>query len=132
MKLFRFMSAREAFEYFGGHNLKNNTHHTGRTNSVGFCFFPLDQDEPETAFRYMQGVVDMDVCIVFEVDDKTLSKMKKGYGVYSSYKEGWKWGDTQELVEYSITEYNNIDFKPVKVCFGCAKYYYNNKKWSWA
>jgi hypothetical protein len=125
------MSIREAMIYFSGDTLKNDTHHTGRTNSVGFCFFPLEQDEPETAFRYMAGITNMDVCIVFEVNDKTLAKMKKGYGIYSSYKEGAKWGDTQTLTEYSIKEYNIKDFKPVKACFGCAGYYYNNRKWRW-
>ena len=79
MKIFRYMSKKEFDKLIKGEVLKNNKHHQGHTNSVGFCFMKVDDNEPRYAYEFLSGVVDDDVCVVFE----TNKKLTKSYGVYA-------------------------------------------------
>lgn len=116
MKVFRFMSLGEFMKFQWGEDLYNNTEHKAKTNSIGFCFFSLDDLTPEYAWKFIKGAIFPDLCAVFEVDEKQL---KKGYGIYSDPNK-----TLYELLnfipkainvpEYSTTKYNNKIFKLVK------------------
>lgn len=80
MKIFRFMSYKEFEKYMNGENLYNNTKHKAKTNSIGFCFFDINDFSPEFAWRFLKGAIFPDICVVFEVDETLL---RKGYGIYS-------------------------------------------------
>lgn len=63
-----------------GELLVNNTTHAVATNSrssaKGFCF---SEDIPEVAFRYLSGVVDLDICMVLDIPKEYLNP---AHGVY--------------------------------------------------
>lgn len=69
MKIFRFMSYKEFEKYMNGENLYNNTKHKAKTNSIGFCFFDINDFSPEFAWRFLKGAIFPDICVVFEVDE---------------------------------------------------------------
>lgn len=116
MKLFRFMSKTEFLKYLKGEELYNNTKHQAKTDSIGFCFFGLDDVTPEFAWKFIRGAIYPDICVVFETDEKEL---KKGYGIYNDPNK-----TLYELMnfipkiikvpEYSITKYNAQTFKVIK------------------
>lgn len=116
MQIFRFMNKEELLKYLRGEVLYNNTRHQAKTDSIGFCFFRIDDITPEYAWKFLRGVIFPDICVVFEVDEKNL---KKGYGIYSDPEK-----TLYELMnfipkmikvpEYSTTQYNNQTFKLIK------------------
>lgn len=63
----RFMSKDEWDAFKEGRILLNETDHfdggKGGSNSKGFCF---TEDTPDEAWKYLKGIVDADVCAVFE------------------------------------------------------------------
>lgn len=109
MRLFRFMSKNEFNKYLNGETLENTTVHNGRTNSIGFCFFDTENFSPIFAYEFISGIVDKDVCAVFETE----IELKKGYGIYADQYSSWSW-DTLIVDEYSTTKYNNKIFKLLK------------------
>ena len=116
MKIFRFMSYKEFEKYMNGENLYNNTKHKAKTNSIGFCFFDINDFSPEFAWRFLKGAIFPDICVVFEVDETLL---RKGYGIYSDPNK-----TLYELMnfipkmirvsEYCTENYNKEVFKLVK------------------
>lgn len=133
MKVFRFMSNEEFMKYKNGENLYNNTKHKAKTNSIGFCFFDLEDVKPEFAWRFMKGVVFPDVCVVFEVDKKQL---KKGYGIYSDpnktlYELMNFIPKKINVVEYSTNKYNNKTFKLVKYTTNKINWFENYENFEW-
>ena len=106
-----------------GRTLRNNKKHTGKTNSVGFCFLDMEDFDPEEAMHFISGVVSFDVCAIFEVDKKLLNE---SYGVYAepikptgSLAEDMLnlllgFNDSFTATEYCTTEYSNKDFKLIK------------------
>lgn len=116
MKVYRFMSKEELIKFQKGEELYNNTKHKAKTDSIGFCFFSLNDFSPEFAWRFIKGAIIPDLCAVFEVDEKQL---KKGYGIYSDPNK-----TLYELMnfipkmikvqEYSTITYNNQIFKLIK------------------
>ena len=122
MKIFRFMSKKEFEKYRSGEILENKTIHTNKTNSIGFCFFNIDNYKPERAMHFLSGIVTFDVCAVFETE----KKLNKTYGVYAkpikstgnSFEDLLnlfaRFTDTFTANEYCITKYNNKDFKLLK------------------
>ena len=107
-----------------GENLFNNTKHPAKTNSVGFCFFNIDDFKPEEAMHFLSGIVNFDICAVFETD----KNLDKTYGVYAKPLEqtedviedlfnlllGFKSTEGFQATEYSTTSYNNKTFKLLK------------------
>lgn len=123
MIVYRFMSGKEFKKYIDGEVLTNSTRHKAKTNSVGFCFCPMEE-EPEEAVHHLSGVVTLDYCVVFEVDKKLL---KETWGIYAKSYDNLEemiehYGDKVKLKEYCTTEYSNKDFKMIK----CAKPDYFN------
>lgn len=122
MKIFRFMSKVEFEKYKNNFTLKNNKKHEGKTNSVGFCFFNIEDFIPEEAMHFLSGIVTFDICAVFETEEK----MKKTYGIYAKpFKStGNPMEDLINLLmgftdrftadEYCITEYNKNNMKLLK------------------
>lgn len=109
MKIFRYMSKKEFDKLIKGEILKNNTIHKGHTNSVGFCFMKVDDNEPRYAYKFLSGVVDDDVCVVFE----TNKKLTKSYGVYADPYGSFFATITED--EYCTKEYSLEDFKIVEM-----------------
>ena len=109
MKIFRYMSKKEFDKLIKGELLKNNKHHQGHTNSVGFCFMKVDDNEPRYAYKFLSGVVDDDVCVVFE----TNKKLTKSYGVYADPYGSFFATITED--EYCTKEYSIEDFKIIKM-----------------
>lgn len=122
MKIFRFMSKNEFEKYRSGEILENKTIHQGRTNSIGFCFFNIDDVRPERAMHFLSGVATLDICAVFETNKK-LNKTKGTYAKlppstgnvlidYIRILNGLV--DRFDENEYCTTEYSNKDFKLLK------------------
>lgn len=109
MRLFRFMSKKEFDKLIKGEVLKNNKHHDGHTNSVGFCFMKVKDNEPRYAYNFLSGVVCDDVCVVFE----TNKKLTKSYGVYADPNGSFFSTITED--EYCTKEYSLQDFKIVEM-----------------
>lgn len=122
MKVFRFMSKEEFEKFTKGENLLNNTKHKGKTSSVGFCFFDIENVEIKNAIHFLSGIVSFDVCAVFETEKKNL---KKGYGIYAKHLKSTGIlaldlynaitnRENIQQTEYSTTAYNNESFKLIK------------------
>ena len=109
MELFRFMSKKEFDKLIKGEKLYNKKKHQGRTNSVGFCFMKVEDNTPEYAYHFLSGVVDDDVCVVFETD----KKLTESWGVYADPNGSFFATITED--EYCTTEYSLNDFKIVRM-----------------
>lgn len=133
MKIFRFMSYKEFEKYMNGENLYNNTKHKAKTNSIGFCFFDINDFSPEFAWRFLKGAIFPDICVVFEVDETLL---RKGYGIYSDPNK-----TLYELMnfipkmirvsEYCTENYNKEVFKLVKYTTNKLNFLENYKSFEW-
>lgn len=133
MKIFRFMSYKEFEKYMNGENLYNNTKHKAKTNSIGFCFFDINDFSPEFAWRFLKGAIFPDICVVFEVDETLL---RKGYGIYSDPNK-----TLYELMnfipkmirvsEYCTENYNKEVFKLVKYTTNKLDFLKNYKSFEW-
>lgn len=133
MKIFRFMSYKEFEKYMNGENLYNNTKHKAKTNSIGFCFFDINDFSPEFAWRFLKGAIFSDICVVFEVDETLL---RKGYGIYSDPNK-----TLYELMnfipkmirvsEYCTENYNKEVFKLVKYTTNKLDFLENYKSFEW-
>lgn len=133
MKIFRFMSYKEFEKYMNGENLYNNTKHKAKTNSIGFCFFDINDFSPEFAWRFLKGAIFPDICVVFEVDETLL---RKGYGIYSDPNK-----TLYELMnfipkmirvsEYCTENYNKEVFKLVKYTTNKLNFLKNYKSFEW-
>ncbi len=133
MKIFRFMSYKEFEKYMNGENLYNNTKHKAKTNSIGFCFFDINDFSPEFAWRFLKGAIFPDICVVFEVDETLL---RKGYGIYSDPNK-----TLYELMnfipkmirvsEYCTENYNKEVFKLVKYTTNKLDFLKNYKSFKW-
>ena len=108
MKIFRFMSYDEFEKYLKGEILENNTVHKGQTNSEGFCFFSLDDYEPEQAVHFLSGIATLEVCAVFETDRKlkqTKGRYAKCFPVTDNFEEDIQKILTGQLEMFWATEY---------------------------
>ena len=133
MKIFRFMSYKEFEKYMNGENLYNNTKHKAKTNSIGFCFFDINDFSPEFAWRFLKGAIFPDICVVFEVDETLL---RKGYGIYSDPNK-----TLYELMnfipkmirvsEYCTENYNKEVFKLMKYTTNKLDFLKNYKRFEW-
>lgn len=84
MKLVRFMSRVELLKYQGGYTICNpSVWRIGgwRSSSVGVCFFD-DTEPPEERLRYASGVVDSEICAVFETVPFARIQPAESEGVY--------------------------------------------------
>lgn len=109
MKVFRFMSHEEFEKYKSGQVLVNNTKHTGKTNSVGFCFLNAEEYSPEYAYKFLIGAIFPEICCVFDVSE---DKLKKGYGIYHIPKT--RPSRQFKAIEYSTIKYSKEDFKLIR------------------
>lgn len=121
MKIFRYMSKKEFDKLVKGEILKNNTHHKAYTNSVGFCFMKVADNEPEYAYNFLSGIVDDDICVVFE----TNKKLTKCYGIYADPYGSFFATITED--EYCTKEYSLEDFKIVKMAIPD----FRKEEWKW-
>lgn len=127
------MSYEEFEKYMNGENLYNNTKHKAKTNSIGFCFFDINDFSPEFAWRFLKGAIFPDICVVFEVDETLL---RKGYGIYSDPNK-----TLYELMnfipkmirvsEYCTENYNKEVFKLVKYTTNKLNFLKNYKSFEW-
>ena len=112
MILTRFCSQAEYDKYMSGETLRNTTDHyrggKGGSTSVGFCF---TKDAPKTAWRYLKGCVDFDVCLVLDIDDALLAH---SHGKYSDYSRSEGIGICIKG-EYCITAYSKKTAKLLQV-----------------
>ena len=132
MKVFRFMSGIEFELYQHGEELYNNTRHKAKTDSIGFCFFNLDDFEPEYAWKFLKGAISPDICVVFEVNEE----LKKGYGIYMDPNrtdyEIMNWiPKIIKVSEYSATQYDNQKFKLIKYTQNEIEWFKRYEKFDW-
>lgn len=109
MILHRFMSDREYQALMQGKTLRNATRHRDNgchSTSVGFCFFA---EEPEDAVHWLDGLVDFDWCVTFDVPDDRICRTK---GEYAS-QDSNGFFDKVTRTEYCRTMYNNNLFKVI-------------------
>lgn len=108
MRVFRFMSVNELVGLLANQTVTNTKNHKksgNSTNSVGFCFTPINPPEAEMeaiflAANYLSGVATMDICLLGAFLDPMPSKFKKTWGDY-------RYGHIDEL---STTSYSLVDF----------------------
>lgn len=124
--MFRFMSKYEFEEYRSGKTLINNKNHhletKRKTNSIGFCFLDMQDYKPEKALHFLSGIVNFDICAVFETDkmlDKTWGTYSKpikssGNAIEDILRVLNGFNEQFTSQEYCTTEYSNEDFKLIK------------------
>lgn len=126
MKVFRFMSYYEFEQYRSGKTLINKKDHhketKRKTNSIGFCFLDTNDYIPEKALHFLSGIVNFDICAVFE----TNARLNKSWGTYAKplKSSGNILADLLRIMEgmneqftsteYCTTQYSNKDFKLIK------------------
>lgn len=103
------MSRLEWDKLQAGQTITNNRKHKAKTTSVGFCF---TEDEPQVAWKYLDGVVDAEVCVTFEFPDGFLTESK---AQYADQSEGAEFTDLMDEREWCCTEYSLDDCEVVKV-----------------
>lgn len=139
MIVFRFMSNEEYNKYRNGEELVNNKDFTMAksedidelgnkietkvSNSIGFCFFDINDYDPIEAHMFLSGIVSKDICSVFYVDKE---KLNKSYGIY--YPKGRD--KDPYATEYCTQEYNKNDFKELTTCF-IPEDSWNFSNWKW-
>lgn len=144
MRVFRFMSKDEFNKYIAGTTLVNTTEHKAKTTSVGFCFFDIEDFVPEEAIHFLSGIVDTQVCAVFEVDKDKLNVSK---GTYADDKpsNARTWQEmlkeiiegktpTFEATEYCTTNYSKEDFKLIRYTTNIELFtegYFKKNPWKW-
>lgn len=109
MRVTRFCSFDEYFKFSKGEMLVNARQHRQKNKSlsIGFCFC---EDEPKTAFEYLKGIVDLDVCMVLDIEDKHLTE---SVGIY--HKPGFSGNAMMVKREWCATWYNNRIAKLISV-----------------
>ena len=125
MKLFRFMSKKEFDKLKKGEVLINTTIHKGFTNSVGFCFMNVNDNNPEYAYMFLSGIVSDEVCVVFQ----TNKKLKKSWGRYASPYGAFF--DTMMIDEYCTKNYSLQDFKIIKYTTKIPSAWDEDADWNW-
>lgn len=103
------MSRCEWDKLISGQTISNHRKHKAKTTSVGFCF---TEDEPQVAWKYLDGVVDAEVCVTFEFPDGFLTESK---AQYADKREGAKFTDLMEKRDWYCTEYSLDECKVVCV-----------------
>lgn len=115
MKVFRFMSKEEFEKFNNGETLYNyKQHNENKTTSTGFCFFNLKDYKPYETIHFLSGIVNFDVCAIFEVER---NKLKERYGRYNKQNTmliPCIFLQSFFATEYCTTEYSNKDFKLLK------------------
>lgn len=117
VRVLRFMSRAEAGELLFGMDLHNDTNHAAHgngTDSIGFCFALIDEDDGTiySAARRLSGIVSMEVCLVghLKLDPERFSK---GYGYYADHSTII--AQRVKLPEISGTDYSAKDFSEFKL-----------------
>lgn len=105
MLVTRFCSFAEYNKFVSGETLVNTADHyrggRGGSTSKGFCF---TADEPKTAWRYLKGIVDCDICMVLDIDERLFTKSS---GKYADYSKPWTIAPQSCLKrEYCLKEYS--------------------------
>lgn len=129
MKLFRFMSINELRKYTNGENLINTKDHNKednkKTDSVGFCFFNYAHYRPEEIFHSVTGIVNCEVCCLFETERKNV---RMTHGRYSrAINTTTIERESFISKEYCTTEYNKEDFKLLS--YAIPDWF--SDKWEW-
>lgn len=108
----RFCSLAEYNKFMSGKVLKNTTDHykggKGGSTSRGFCF---TEDPPNTAWRYLKGIVYPEICMVLEIDDSLLNL---SMGKYADYSNGQDGSHACLKIEYCTCEYSNKTARLIK------------------
>lgn len=115
-RVLRFMSLAEATELVFGqplHNDRNHALHGNGTDSIGFCFAEINEDDDSIyqAARRLFGIVSMEVCMVGHL--KLSDRFNRGYGWYSDHSMIVP--QRVKLPEYSATDYSSADFFDVQL-----------------
>ena len=138
MKIFRFMSLQEFFRFIDGDILKNTTQHFmyNNTSSRGFCFLNLAEYKPEEAYHFLFGLIDSQICAVFETDVKNV---RQTWGKYHKPTKNYNdilnipislllGGNSFLATEYCTIEYSNKNFKLLKYA---VPDWNNRENWKW-
>lgn len=123
MRLTRFCSRKEYEAFLRGETLTNRTVHRMNgynTSAVGFCFTP---DEPEVAVHYLSGIVNLEVCMVVEIDPSLVNKHKGQYR--DPVNVGLMAGVHHKVMkpEHCLQSYDNKMVKLISADFSFAKRY---------
>lgn len=121
------MSKLEFIKLCNGEILTNNTKHyeNSASFSTGFCFLNYDEYKPEYARHFLSGVVDDEMCVIFD----TKNILENSIGLYAkplSIEEYKKMTildlfdfsniETIRVKEYCTTKYSKKEFKIIKYC----------------
>lgn len=120
MKLIRFMSIAEFEKFRAGELLENTTdfhaEHQQRTDAVGFCFLDYDEHDEQAALHFLSGIVNQEICAVFEVDDVVAEKgLKIGEGTFAApMNSAIDFFASMQVTEYSTKRYSNQNMELLK------------------
>ena len=122
----RFMGAEEYYMLMEGRDLINTRDHSrhARTNSQGFCFLRVADDENwckcgwygdpvKDAYEFLSGIVDEFVAVEFVNEGTALDEWVGSYADPMSDD----WGAFIGIGEYSTTSYNRDKMRPIRAHF---------------
>lgn len=115
VRVLRFMSRAEATELLFGHELHNDRDHASHgngTNSIGFCFALVNEDDGSiyNAARRLSGIVSMEVCLIGHIKLNP-KRFQQGYGWYADHDRR----ERVKLSEISGLRYSANDFTEFKL-----------------
>ncbi len=111
MRVFRYMSEPELKKLLTGKTIYNHSAHEGqKTNSVGFCFFNVDDIEPTKAYFCLLGIASVDYLVIFNLDEEGEKLLTKSQGTYREPEVG-NMVDKIDLTEYCTQRYSTEHFQ---------------------
>lgn len=115
MKVFRFMSKEEFEKFNNGEQLYNYKKHIeNKTTSTGFCFFDLKDYKPHESIHFLNGIVNFDICAIFETNKDNLKERYGRYHKQNTLLIPCIFPQVFYATEYCTIKYNNKDFKLIK------------------
>lgn len=128
MKLYRYMSLEELYEFFQCNTLKNTTDHSKLRGSAstarGFCFGIGDEQQAKKDFRRLRGIVSPEALLVFipknigsftpckgrYIDYDRIAAEGKTVSDYPITKEPKKFFDEYCTESYSVYDVEKIEY----------------------
>ena len=110
IRIFRFMSKSEFNKFLNEKNLLNQKDFSkeARSSSRGFCFLEKGQISPEESLEYLSGIVNTDICAVFDIPIRNMSRSSGAYSSNDATIADVMYGyGLVSLEEWCIEKYNS-------------------------
>ncbi len=144
IQLVRFMSDFELQLYLSGEEMENNTiwgekrgHQA--SGSEGFCFFPLEGNDPMELVHILSGIATMEKVVILETEYENVRKSVGRYrdpekdkvSLETLFRSLFSPPEAQMKEEYCTKAYNIETFKPLRIGSVLYPYYEPPIVWEW-